>query len=175
MAVSYDAIYNEEYKKAIGDSVANLEKTRAAAETSLKKSYDNSVNKVKQDQNEALRQAYISKRKEELYAQSALARQGLSGGMSETNQASILRNYQNNRNTANKNYQTNLSSLEQGYNSDLASLRANYDDYINSARQNAVSIAISNAANRYNILKAEEEEQKAASRSSSSGSSGSSG
>ena len=96
-----------------------------------------------------------------------MARQGLSGGYTESNLASIERAYANNRNAAKKNYDENLTSLDIGYNGDLASLRNSYLDMINAAKQNAASQALTSAAQRYNALKAEEKAAAASSGGSS--------
>lgn len=157
MAVKYEDIYKDEYKKAIGNSVAKLEESEKAAQTSLKKNYDATAARLKETRDESLKQAYISKMKEEKDAPAILARQGLGGGYSETNQANITRNYQNNRAAANKNYQDNLTNADVAYNSDAASLKATYADAINAAKQNAISLAMQQASQRYNAALAEEQ------------------
>ena len=152
MAVKYDDIYNSEYTKALGNSVKNLEDSRAQAETALKKSYDATAARLKTNRETALREAYISKMKEERAAPSTLSRQGLGGGYSESNQAAITRNYQNNRAAAERNYADNATSADISYNSDLASLKSQYADAIANAKQNAVSQALSAAAARRLLL-----------------------
>lgn len=178
MAVSYDQIYSEEYKKNLGNSVANLEaaqktgeesllKNKAQSLNTLKQAYDNSASTLLKNKDKALKEAYISKMKEQKDLPSILARQGLGGGVSETTTASLMRNYQNNRNSAEENYGTNKTNLdtqygndiaqvETGYNTDLANLKSSYASQIENAKQNAISLALSSASQRYNALAAEE-------------------
>ena len=154
MALKYEDIYNEEYNKVLGNSVKKLEEAQAQGEKSLKTSYDTTADRLKQNRDNSLKQAYISRMKEQKAAPSMLARQGLNGGYTETNLASINRNYQNNRNAAELNYQNNLKDADVAYNSDLSSLKSTFADAINSAKQNAISIALSSAAQRFNAQQA---------------------
>lgn len=170
---NYDNIYKEEYNKYIGDAESRISNAQKQAEDSLKKTYDASKARLDNDRKESLRQAYITKMMALRDAPAQMARQGLSGGYTESNLASIERAYANNRNAAQKNYDENLTSLDVGYNGDLASLRNSYLDMINAAKQNAASQALTSAAQRYNALKAEEEAAAASSGGSSYASSGS--
>lgn len=161
MAVSYDQIFKEEYNKQLGDSVTRLQQSQAQQEKALRAGYDQQQQKLTENKNKALREAYISKMKEERDMPSTMARQGLNGGMTESNIASIQRNYQNNRNAAETNYNDNRTSLDVGYEGDLANIRSQYVDAIASARQNAHSLALTSAGQRYNAAVAEEEKAKA--------------
>lgn len=161
MAVSYDQIYKEELNKAIGDSVTRLQQSQEQQEKALKAGYDQQQTALADNRNKALREAYISKMKEERDMPSAMARQGLNGGMVESNVASINRAYQNNRRAAEDNFANNKTTLDVGYEGDLANIRSQYVDAIATARQNANSLALSNAGTRYNALVAEEEKKKA--------------
>ena len=161
MAVSYDQIYKEEFNKAIGDSVTRLQQSQEQQEKALKAGYDQQQTALADNRNKALREAYISKMKEERDMPSAMARQGLNGGMVESNVASINRAYQNNRRAAEDNYANNKTTLDVGYEGDLANIRSQYVDAIATARQNANSLALSAAQQKYNNLLAEEEKAKA--------------
>jgi len=161
MAVSYDQIYKEEFDKALGDSVTRLQQSQEQQEKALKAGYDQQQANLTANKNKALKEAYISKMKEERDMPSAMARQGLNGGMVESNLASINRAYQNNRNAAEENYANNKTTLDVGYEGDLANIRSQYVDAIASARQNANSLALTQAGQRYNVLVAEEEKKKA--------------
>lgn len=154
MAVKYDDIYNEEYNKAIGSSVKKLEESQEAAEKARRTAHEATTNKLQQNHSNAMKQAYISKMKEQKAAPSILARQGLNGGYSETNQASITRNYHNNRLAADLNLQNSLKDADVQLDSDIASLKSTYADAINSAKQNAISLALSAAAQRFNAQQA---------------------
>lgn len=154
MAVKYDDIYNEEYNKAIGNSVKKLEESQEAAEKARRTAHEATTNKLQQNHSNAMKQAYISKMKEQKAAPSILARQGLNGGYSETNQASITRNYHNNRLAADLNLQNSLKDADVQLDSDIASLKSTYADAINSAKQNAISLALSAAAQRFNAQQA---------------------
>lgn len=192
--MTYDEIYNEEYNKAIGNSVSDIEKQQKEAEGSLasnkqialnklKQAYENNAKTLTDNKNQALQEAYISKMKEQRDMPGTLARQGLGGGVSETTQASLTRNYQNNRNSAEKNYATNKTSLdtayadnqgtiESDYNTNLTNLKSSYLNAIANAKQNAMSLALSSASNRYNAY---QNELAAASSSASGSGSGSGG
>lgn len=170
---NYDSIYQEEYNKYLGDTERRIANAQTQAEESLKKSYDASKSKLDSSRQDALKQAYITKRLAQRDAPEQMAKHGLSGGYTESNLASIERAYANNRNAAQKTYDENLTSLDIGYNGDLASLRNSYLDMINAAKQNAASQALTSAAQRYNALKAEEEAAAASSAGSSYGYSGS--
>lgn len=161
MAVSYDQIYKEEFNKAIGDSVTRLQQSQEQQEKALKAGYDQQQTALADNRNKALREAYISKMKEERDMPSAMARQGLNGGMVESNVASINRAYQNNRRAAEDNFANNKTTLDVGYEGDLANIRSQYVDAIATARQNANSLALSAAQQKYNNLLAEEEKAKA--------------
>lgn len=161
MAVSYDQIYKEEFNKAIGDSVTRLQQSQEQQEKALKAGYDQQQTALADNRNKALREAYISKMKEERDMPSAMARQGLNGGMVESNVASINRAYQNNRRAAEDNFANNKATLDVGYEGDLANIRSQYVDAIATARQNANSLALSAAQQKYNNLLAEEEKAKA--------------
>ena len=165
---NYDSIYQEEYNKYLGDTERRIANAQTQAEESLKKSYDASKSKLDSSRQDALKQAYITKRIAQRDAPEQMAKHGLSGGYTESNLASIERAYANNRNAAQKTYDENLTSLDIGYNGDLASLRNSYLDMINAAKQNAASQALTSAAQRYNALKAEEEAAAASSGGSSS-------
>ena len=161
MAIKYEDIYNEEFTKQLGDSVTRLQQSQEQQEKALKAGYDQQQANLQANRNKALKEAYISKMKEERDMPSAMARQGLNGGMVESNVASINRAYQNNRRAAEDNYANNKTTLDVGYEGDLANIRSQYVDAIATARQNANSLALSAAQQKYNNLLAEEEKAKA--------------
>ena len=161
MAVNYDDIFKKEYETALGDSVTRLQQSQEQQEKALKAGYDQQQADLLANRNKALKEAYISKMKEERDMPSAMARQGLNGGMAESNIASINRAYQNNRNAAETNYNNNKTTLGVGYEGDLANIRSQYVDAIATARQNANSLALTAAQQKYNNLLAEEERLKA--------------
>ena len=160
MAIKYEDIYNEEFTKQLGDSVTRLQQSQQQ-EKALKAGYDQQQANLQANRNKALKEAYISKMKEERDMPSVMARQGLNGGMVESNIASINRAYQNNRRAAEDNYANNKTTLDVGYEGDLANIRSQYVDAIATARQNANSLALTAAQQRYNNLVAEEEKRKA--------------
>lgn len=161
MAIKYEDIYNEEFTKQLGDSVTRLQQSQEQQEKALKAGYDQQQANLQANRNKALKEAYISKMKEERDMPSVMARQGLNGGMVESNVASINRAYQNNRRAAEDNYANNKTTLDVGYEGDLANIRSQYVDAIATARQNANSLALTAAQQRYNNLVAEEEKRKA--------------
>lgn len=164
----YDKIYNEEYTKYLGNTVNDIKNAQATAEKGLKTAYDASKKKLDDSRAKALNEAYVTKMLALRDAPAQMAKQGLSGGYTESNLASIERAYANNRNNTQNSYNDNISQLDVGYNNDLSTLKNSYLDMINSAKQNAASQALNSAAQRYNALQAEE----AAAAASSGGGSG---
>lgn len=93
---------------------------RAAA--AQKSAYDNNVNQLNGATNAALREAYINRMLSQRNLQQQLSAQGISGGASETTQASMLNNYEDSRNELEKERQRQLADLMQVYQNNMAAL-----------------------------------------------------
>lgn len=92
------------------------------AAAAQKSAYDNNVNKLNGATEDALREAYINRMLSQRNLQQQLSAQGISGGASETTQASMLNNYENSRNSLEKERQQQLANLMQTYQNNMASL-----------------------------------------------------
>lgn len=91
----------------------------AAAQQSA---YNNNVSQLNSATNDALREAYINRMLSQRNLQQQLSAQGISGGASETTQASMLNNYQDSRNDLEKERQQQLANLMQTYQNNMAAL-----------------------------------------------------
>ena len=91
----------------------------AAAQRSA---YNNNVSQLNSATNDALREAYINRMLSQRNLQQQLSAQGISGGASETTQASMLNNYQDSRNDLEKERQQQLANLMQTYQNNMAAL-----------------------------------------------------
>lgn len=107
------------YEDAHAKERAAMDAVQAASDTSLKQTRDN-----------ALRQAYVSRRQNERSMPATLAAQGINGGMAETTASSILRGYQNARNAANSQYSQDKTTLDTNYNANVATLGSKYAQYL---------------------------------------------
>lgn len=88
---------------------------------------------MNQNEENALREAYINRMMNEKNLRQQLNSQGLTGGASESAIASMLNNYGTSRNNINTTAANNLRELEQTYNNNLASAQQSYNDAVNSA------------------------------------------
>ncbi|BDF57514.1 hypothetical protein CE91St36_03310 [Christensenellaceae bacterium] len=165
MAVNWEDIFNqkwaegqsgyEEQKKAYEDAHRG---EQAAIDAQLKASTD----KIAQTRDEALRQAYISKRQNEKTMPSLLAANGMTGGANETSVASLLRNYQNARNAANNSYASSEKDLRTNYDTNTATLGSRYANLLAQLQQKRRDDAIAQAQFAYNaqVEKEKQEEEK---------------
>lgn len=92
------------------------------AAAAQKAAYDNNVNQLNGATNDALREAYINRMLSQRNLQQQLSAQGISGGASETTQASMLNNYESSRNELEKERQRQLSDLMQVYQNNMGAL-----------------------------------------------------
>ena len=92
------------------------------AAAAQKSTYDNNVGQLNDSTNDALREAYINRMLSQRNLQQQLSAQGISGGASETTQASMLNNYEDSRNSLERERQRQLSDLMQTYQNNMAAL-----------------------------------------------------
>lgn len=92
------------------------------AASAQKSAYDNNVSQLNNATEDALREAYINRMLSQRNLQQQLSAQGISGGASETTQASMLNNYQDSRNDLEKERMQQLANLQQTYQNNMAAL-----------------------------------------------------
>lgn len=92
------------------------------AAAAQKSAYDNNVSQLNSATNDALREAYINRMLSQRNLNQQLSAQGISGGASETTQASMLNNYQDSRNDLEKERANQLANLMQTYQNNMAAL-----------------------------------------------------
>lgn len=125
--MDYDTLIkqtNDEYdrqKKTYEDEKANQQ-------AALKSSYDTQVSNLGKTRDAALREAYINREIQKRDMPSLLSMQGLRGGATETALSSLLKSYQNARNTAYDTYAQNKTAADNSYNTNLANLGSSYAD-----------------------------------------------
>lgn len=175
---NYKDIYNKAYadledqfnvdKQALDDAQvkekAAMDEQKRAADTRLLDT-----------RNEALRQAYISRRQNERSMPGMMAAQGLTGGPSETAIASVMRGYQNTRNTANKQYSGDQTTLDTDYSANIATLGSKYAQLLQDLRNQRNADALARAQIEYTAAVQREQNAAAPAVSSSGGGGGSGG
>lgn len=104
----------------------------------------------------ALQEAYINRMLQQRNLQQQLSAQGISGGASETTQASMLNNYQNSRNDLETEHTRQLSDLMQTYQNNMAALeqqKASGENASLSQYQTALSnLAANNGVNLVSMM-----------------------
>lgn len=122
----------------------------AAAQQSA---YQNNVNQLNGATNNALREAYINRMLSQRNLQQQLSAQGISGGASESTQASMLNNYESSRNDLEQERQNQLANLMQTYQNNMAALEQQRASG-QSASLNQYQLALANLAanNGVNLL-----------------------
>ena len=134
-----------------------------ANKTDLTNAYNQNAKTLAGTREQAMRDAYISQQKAMRDVPTALAAQGIRGGMTESTYGNLLKTYQNARGAATSSYNQQFGQLGQTYQSNLTSLG-------NSYRTNINNINTAKEAERRAQEQWELERQQA--RSSSGGSSG---
>lgn len=117
------------YAKRISGLDSNYESTK----NQLASSYNNSRTTLNQNDESALREAYINRMMNEKNLKQQLNAQGLNGGASESAIASMINNYGTSRNNITTTAANNLRELEQTYNGNMASAQQNYNNAVSSA------------------------------------------
>lgn len=160
MAIDWNTIYTQKwndsqkdyseaeaaYKKAQADEQKALDQSLAAGRTQLANTRD-----------EALRQSYITKRQNEREMPALLKANGINGGASETSAASLLRNYQNSRNSANNSYTQGDTDLTNNYNQNTAALGSRYNTLLAELLQKRKDDTWNQTQFAYNAAQQEEE------------------
>ena len=120
-------------ESAYAKRMSGLDSNLASTKDQLSSSYGNSRTSLQQNEENALREAYINRMMNEKNLKQQLNAQGLTGGASESAIASMLNNYGTSRNNIQNTAADNLRELEQTYNSNLATAQQKYNDAVNSA------------------------------------------
>lgn len=136
----------------LSSTLGGLLESYEAQKKALQGKYDNSKQTLDDDNESALRQAYINKMINARDMAQLLSAQGLTGGASETTTANMLNNYANNRNNLNKTYATNLRELLAGHESLLADALGAYNDKVANARQSYSNYLAQLEQNRANMI-----------------------
>ena len=137
---------NQAVKDRYNQLLKNLSADNNQILKTLKKNYNNSQNVInanydltqgnaEQDSANALREAYINYMMNKRNAQDTMARQGMTGGLTESNMARMYNNYGTNRNNIQTTLANNLAKINAERNSNLAELLNQY----NTARSNQMS------------------------------------
>lgn len=126
------------------------------AASAQKSAYDNNVSQLNGATDKALQEAYINRMLQQRNLQQQLSAQGISGGASETTQASMLNNYQNSRNDLETERARQLANLMQTYQNNMAALeqqRASGENASLSQYQTALSnLAANNGVNLVSLM-----------------------
>lgn len=123
-----------------------------ASKDALQNQFNASKQNLTDDNEQALREAYIRKMLDARDMAQLLTAQGLTGGASETTTANMLNNYANNRNALNRDFARNLLSLSTNHESSLADILGKYNDKVAQAEQAYASNAAQLENNRMNML-----------------------
>lgn len=150
-----DAAYNRartSLDSTLNTTLGGLLESYEAQKKALQGKYDNSKMTLDDDNESALRQAYINKMINARDMAQLLTAQGLTGGASETTTANMLNNYANNRNALNRTYATNLRDLLTNHEGLLADALGAYNDKVANARQSYSNYLAQLEQNRANMI-----------------------
>ena len=135
--------------RSAADAVYN--RARTSLDSTLKTTLGGLLESY-EDNESALRQAYINKMINARDMAQLLTAQGLTGGASETTTANMLNNYANNRNALNRTYATNLRDLLTNHEGLLADALGAYNDKVANARQSHSNYLAQLEQNRANMI-----------------------
>ena len=94
----------------------------------LRSEYDYSVDKMKKERDEALRENWILQQQEEAGLSEKLAAEGINGGAAETTLSELKSRYQGNRNDIRKGYLEELGDFSSEHQNKLAEAARGYDE-----------------------------------------------
>ncbi len=134
---------------AYGDYTNGLKSNYDSAQALLDSQYNNDVNSLNKSGEQQLRDAYVSRMMSQRNLGNQLASMGLSGGASETVAASLLNNYNNNRNAIQNNVTDNLTKLLSNYQTNSANALSDYNTALGKAGLDQYSQSAS-LLNNYN-------------------------
>lgn len=129
-SVSYSASAYDptaDYMNAYNARQKALNDNYQAALGQLKRSYEDSVNSLKNQGDDALRQAYINMMMNKRGLNQSLEAAGLTGGASESAMANLYNTYANDRNEIARAVQDNLTELGNNYGQNVSNLGMNYN------------------------------------------------
>lgn len=155
-APAYDP--SQAYADAYAARQRALDENYQAALGQLKNSYNASVNDLRAQGDEALRQAYINMMMNKRGISQDLEAAGLTGGATESAMARLYNNYANDRNAIARqvdqsltqmgnNYGNNVANLGMNYNTNYADAVADYQNQLASARQSMANTLARTSSN----------------------------
>lgn len=112
----------------------------------LQNSYKNSLNKINDNAQQSMQEAYINKMLSQKNLSQQLAAQGLSGGASESATAGLINNYGNARNGIQRTWDSNRSDLENTLQQNINNLYSAYQSQMANLDMNRAN-AINNLEN----------------------------
>lgn len=114
------------YRQAMEAQRAQAEQAYQTALANLQNARNQSANNLRQNSDEAKRQAFINYMLGKRDVNQQLSNQGINGGATESVLADMFNTYGNNRNAIDNNYANALAELDTRYNENVANLGANY-------------------------------------------------
>ena len=169
MATDWNKIFEEEYafsQNGVSEEAAKYEELLAAELSQLLSEEQKYQAQLEQERDQRLREAYIVKQNAVKNAPVYLAGMGLTGGVSETVLADIMREYYNARNQAGSDYTIQSGEAQSDYQKNKNDVTLKYRQLISDANEAARSAALQRA--NFAKARAKEEEEKAAAAAKSS-------
>lgn len=145
------ALYESEYEQNMRDleerrrqQEIELQNQRQRALDELANNYNANVSGMQNENDRALREAYINYKLGQRNVEQQLANAGITGGATESILANLFNAYGNNRNALNQNLQNKLSDLAAVYNTNVANTENNnsgdYSELLNNYYNNLANV-----------------------------------
>ncbi len=155
----YEDKFNES-AKGYDEQKKQYEDAMASEAAALQKNKDTAMANAGKDFESASQQAYIARTMTEKNMPQRLAAQGITGGMTETTNANIFRDFLNSKNAANTAYSKAKTDLENNYMSSSAELKSNWTQKMASLDAQRQAQALEQARFAYQIAVEEEARRK---------------
>lgn len=145
------ALYESEYEQNMRDleerrrqQEIELQNRRQSALDELANNYNANVSGMQNENERALREAYINYKLGQRNVEQQLANAGITGGATESILANLFNTYGNNRNVLNQNLQDRLADLSAVYNTNVANAEKNssgdYTDLLDTYYNNIANV-----------------------------------
>lgn len=171
-------IYEDKFNegaKGFDDQRRQYESAMQAEELALQQNKNTAVANAGKDFENASQQAYITRTMAEKNMPQRLAAQGITGGMAETTNANIFRDFLNSKNAANTAYSKAKTELENNYMNSSAGIRSSWTQKMADLDAQQRSQALEQARFAYQIAVDEEERRRKEAASRRGGKSGNNG
>lgn len=162
------ASLNEYYNQFLNDLAAKYQgqidtetKNYNASKNDLKNALDTNKELLGKSREQAMRSAYISQQKAMRDVPTALASQGIKGGLTESTYGNLLKTYQNARGNATSSYNEQVGKLGQEYQNNLTGLNNSYRTNINNINTAKETDAWGRANDRWSAYLQKEAERRA--------------